>query len=596
MTRAPVLQALGALGVVAGPLLLPVIVSPAALPHGLAFAVTSGRWLGWLGLAAAVLSLAIGNRVRVWTGVGSVLDRVPARAFRLAVAGGALLLALLLIPGHRWSGATLTGDEPKYLVMAESLYRDLDVDVSGDAGEPVTLRQFAANLRALGRSTANALLSLARTPFGADAPEGHRWSLGNWTIAGRQGGVYYVQSPGLPVVLAPAVALQRSLAPHRRDPLVPLLTLALLWSITVLQVVLLAVEVSGSRLAGVAAGLVAALSTPVFVGGYHFYPESAAAPLVPWIARFARRSGPALDRLRSAGLGLAAGTLPWLHPKFLLLAVAALVLLLRRVLRDRPRLALSSVGFLAPLFALLLFDHHVTGLARPDAFYQRFADPLYTGPASVLSPALLTGFVNALFGARDGLLVMAPVLVAALLALPRLWRRDRTIVIDLGALFAALWIAAATHQGGAPGPPGRLMGPVAALLAAPLAVGLAELRPSLPFRWATAALAVVTLAITVTMLGDWRRAVNPYRGFAAESRFDLDLPDGPRDVSHVSPAVRRAWDLARAGILTGVLAFWAWRLNRPRPQSPRWRSIVNLGAGFWGTLALVSSALHALGP
>src|SRR5438128_5254933 len=128
-----------------------------------------------------------------------------------------------------------------------------------------------------------------------------------------------------------------------------------------------------------------------------------------------------------------------------------------------------------------------------------------------------TGIVNALFAARDGVLVMAPVLAAGLIAVPLLWRRDSATTVRLAAVFASLWISAAVHQGGAAGPPGRLLAPVAILLAAPLAVGLVELRSYLPFRWTVAALALVTVLISLAMLRDFRRVVNPYRGVFASA-------------------------------------------------------------------------------
>lgn len=90
----------------------------------------------------------------------------------------------------------------------------------------------------------------------------------------------------------------------------------------------------------------------------------------------------------------------------------------------RHRLVLATAVAL-PLAGLLLSQYSVTGLLRPDALYLRFGSDIYRGPQDFLSARLSAGLVNALFGGRDGLFTIAPVLLAAAFALPRLWRRDR---------------------------------------------------------------------------------------------------------------------------------------------------------------------------
>jgi urea transporter len=137
---------------------------------------------------------------------------------------------------------------------------------------------------------------------------------------------------------------------------------------------------------------------------------------------------------------------------------------------------------LVPLLGLLLFQHHVTGLARPDALYLVYGSEVYAGLGAILSPRLATGIVNALFAARDGLLVMAPVLIAAALALPISWRQSRRPTLALTAVFAAVWFVAAVHEGGAPGPPARLMAPAIPLLSVPVAIALRTLRPGVAYR------------------------------------------------------------------------------------------------------------------
>jgi hypothetical protein len=335
----------------------------------------------------------------------------------------------------------------------------------------------------------------------------------------------------------------------------------------------------------------------------HFYPETVAVAVLAWAVRFVRPGGPAPGRARSAALAAAIGALPWLHPKLMPVTVALALLLGVRLRGDRKALLAALTTGLLPILGLLLFDHHVTGQLRPDALYVVYGSEVYTGLGALLSARLLTGFVNGLFAARDGLFVMAPATIAGALALPLMWRRDRGTALALAGVFAALWFIAAVHEGGAPGPPARLMSPAAPLLAVPLAVGLQERGRRLPFRWTWAALALITLSLTWAFRADWLRTTNPYRGLPPERNFAPDLPDGPRDLVASPPAARHFPDLLRGVLLAATLAAWAGVLCRRTRDveafadaRTAWRQIRDTHLGWWATLAFLSFSLHALGP
>jgi hypothetical protein len=572
------------------------------LAPGVAYALTRGRWLIVVGVLSAFTTVLFsgmrGSASELWPILAGPVERVSRPVFVGGLWALSLVVFLVLIPNYRWTAESFDGDEPKYLRMAVSLYRDLDVDVASESQRPVTLAQFGHNMRALLRSIGNALSGLSARE---EIPPDHKWNLGNWTVAGLHGGQYYVQSPGLPALLLPAVALQQALIPDGPPGFVPLFVLVILWSLAFVQTALLAWETADSRLAGVVAATAAGLSPPCLIAGYHFYPETVAAVVVPWVARSLTGSGAHQGLPRLAALGFGLGMLPWLHPKFLPFAVAALALAAIRMRREPSRFAFLCGPWLLLFAALLLYDRRVTGLSRPDAFYRRYGSSVYTGLSSVFSPTIPNGLVTALFGARDGLLVMAPVLVCGFLAFRLAWRRNPRKALTISVLFASLWFSTAIHEGGAPGPPGRLMGPAACLCAAFLAVGLAERHRLRSFRWTFLALALVTASISLTMLDDWRRSVNPYRGmFAAGTDFSADLPASP---AHVDKPIglRRSRDLLRGALLSCAIGFWAWMLGRhPREVSEGpaavWTEIRNLHVGLWLTLVVLATGLHALGP
>src|SRR5262249_45661002 len=145
------------------------------------------------------------------------------------------------------------------------------------------------------------------------------------------------------------------------------------------------------------------------------------------------------------------------------------------------------------------------------------------------------------------------------------------------------------------------------LFAAPLAVGLVELRSRLAFRWTTAALVLAALAVTVTMGQDPRRTVKPYRGLRPAVDVSRDLPDG----AAVDPPPV-ACDLPRAAAVLAAIGLWGWRFARDPsaaagPEAPResvaeggpaaWRDAALFHGGAWLTivsLALVLSLLSLL--
>jgi hypothetical protein len=269
-------------------------------------------------------------------------------------------------------------------------------------------------------------------------------------------------------------------------------------------------------------------------------------------------------------------------------------------LRRSRWLALFAASAIAPVAAWLLYQYHVTGLFRPDALYLRVSSPVWRGASTDIAWRFVGGLGNGLFGARDGIFVMVPVVAIASLGLPWLWRQDRQAVFVLAALFAGVWWAAALHGGSAAGPPGRLLSPAAPLFAAPLAVALRRLRGALAFRWSLGAALIVSIVVVAAMGANPRRTVNPYRGVAADEDPRRDLPAGRSD------PVGASLDLARAGLLLAAVAFWAWRLSRVPADSPEsrtaapgraegvWREAVAFQLGAWLTLALTATALTAL--
>ncbi len=582
--------------VVVCPLVVALTLPPRLLPGSLAFVLSNGWWLAAAGVVATILAVVFSGfrpAGRVARVVAPVLR--GRRAWLTLLAVGFLVPAWSL-PGWRLVGPA-GGDEPKYLRIAMSLYRDLDTDVGSNQEGQLTASGFARNVRRLMRSSVKAAGSLVRRER---PPADHVWSLGNWTIRGWHGGDYHVQGPGLPALLAPALGLTVSQHAWPTIPRAALTAMALVFALAFAQTTLLAGDLAGSRPAGALAASFVMLSPAVFVGGYHLYPDAVAVAVVPCLARHAWSGGPALRPLRVVVMGLVAGSLVWLHVKYLLLSVVAIVLLARRLGRTRSLVLIAATSSI-PLAAWLLYQYRLTGLLRPDALYMRFGSEVWSGLSADITWRFVSGLGNALFGARDGIFVMVPVVSIAALGVPWLWRGDREAAQVLAALSASVWFSAALHGGGAPGPPGRLLAPLAPLFAVPLAVAARRLGCLLAFRWSLAAAVIVSLAVAAAMGNNPRRTVNPYRRLVGAADFVRDLPAG-----RATP-IAAAADLTRTGLLLTVVGFWARRFSRKddlaSPASPTgrasrvlavWRRAVAFQAGAWLTVALCAVLLHAL--
>jgi len=358
-------------------------------------------------LAAALSSLTRSGRLR-WP---AALDRPPVA---LAVA------FVLLGSAGLWyvSGLRVSGDEPHYLLMAQSLWNERDLDL---------------------RDNFDRQDYLEYTP----GPVGPHY--GN---PRRDGRPFPAHSPGLPILLAPFYAIGGRRA--------CVLLLALCGALLAGQVRAVA-ERLGADPAGARLAWAASLGPPVFFYGFHVYTE---LPSALAIAVAVRLLTPRAS-LRGAVLAaLAIACLPWLHLKLLLVS-AALAALGAMRLRGRALrgfgvvLALAGAGFLS-------WYHYVFGRPSPFGIYGGVPPEFSEGSPS---RALAGLFLDRSFG----LLPFAPVWVLAVYGCARLARTGdgRALLALLGCLagpvvFWRMWW-------GGQCPPARFLVPAAVVLGVALA-------------------------------------------------------------------------------------------------------------------------------
>jgi len=386
-------------------LLLPVALLLCGVPFA-GVSALSGPPLAALALAG----LAIAVSQTGW--------RAPRILFLPLVFG-----ALVAAAGRTHARVGPQGDEPHYLMVADSLLRDGDLSLGQDYAE-------------------------GRYAVFHDAPLAP-----HYRVRGRGGAIYSLHAVGLSVLILPAWALAGYAGVT--------VLMALLAALVALEVRKWVQETTGREGLAEAAGWVTALSPPLVHYAGLVFTEVPAALLLSYGLRRGRDAS--LGRGGAAVVGLAAAALPWLNVRYAPLAAIVLAHALWRHPRWRTAIAALAPALVSGV-GLLVYHHVLYGFIDPRRVYGR-------RPEIALS-TLPEGLPGLLLDQEFGLLVYAPLLALALPGLVFLWRRDRRLgVAAVVAVLAVLLTAGTWHMWrGGFNPPGRFLVPIAPLLAVAVAL------------------------------------------------------------------------------------------------------------------------------
>jgi hypothetical protein len=412
------------------PGILPLLLTIAAAAM-LAWRCGLAAGAGALGLGAVPLLLLLGAPV---PGLRA-LSGPPLAALALAGVAVAAARARRLPPGWLLLPAAFAlyaavstrvqaqvgpeGDEPHYLMVAESLLRDRDVSLERDYVEGRYRAFYPRDL----------------------AP--------HYRVRGRDGEIYSLHAVGLSVLILPAYAVGGY-------PAVSYF-MALLAALLAREVRALARGWGLGEAVSEATGWAVALSPPLVHYAGLVFTEVPAALAVA----VALRRGRDLSEAKAADvitLAAALAVLPWLNVRYA--ALAALLLLFS--LARRPSLRASAVllGFAAATAAgLVLYHHTLYGFLDPRRVYGRRPE--------ITLATLPEGLPGLLLDQEFGLLVYAPVLVLAIPGLALLFRRTpRGVLVAAGLVVVTLVLAGAWPMWrGGWNPPARFLLPVLPALA-----------------------------------------------------------------------------------------------------------------------------------
>jgi hypothetical protein len=429
------------------------------------------------------------------------------------------------------------GDEPHYLVIAQSLLRDGDLKIENNHQ----------------RGDYRAYLDGPLRP--------------DYLTRGVDGQIYSIHPVGLPLLAMPAFAFGGYPAVVGMLVLAAALAAALLWG--------WARDVTGSPSAATFAWASTALTTPYLFNTFTVFPEIPAA-LAVMVAIAWRPDASSTFVLLLRGAAIAA--LPWLSTKYAPMAGVLTVALAIRLGWNPRRLFILGAPIALGMTAWFAFFFWIWGTLLPSAPYGSARTTTLT--------TLARGGPGLLFDQEYGVVAYAPVLALAFVGLSQMFRsggaaarRALEISLAFGALLAT--VGAFYLWWGGTASPGRPVASGVLLLGVPIAFLFASCASRIAARAGCHALLAVSLAIACAL------------GLAQQGSLLNNNRDGSALLlAWLSPTwpIWPAFPSFIAGSLTGAVARtcgWlalgavvAWIVERSKPRTSGTAALATLVVGF----------------
>ena len=446
------------------------------------------------------------------------------------------------------------GDEPDYLIVAQSLWLDGDLQIEDNHAR-------------------------------ADYAAYHREVLPpSYLQRGVNGRIYSVHAPGLPAAVLPAFALAGYRGVVALLIVVAMAGAALVWRT--------AYDATGDMAASWVGAAATVGSAPFFLHGAAVFPDAPASVLALVATRALLRASRGRP-VRWWMVGAALSALPWLHTRYAVIAAVLGLAAGAHLARTRNWTALArlAVGPVAMACLWLAFFHVVYGTPNPSAPYGAYTQ--------MALAHLAPGLPGLLVDQQFGLLAAAPILGLAVVALrpsirarqPAVWR-IALVVIALAGLYACTVGAYRMWWGGLSAP-ARFLVPMILPLAPLVAIAWQSLRTRASRHGAVGLLAVSLGMTAVMVVADHGAlAYNTRDGAAgwalwAGPLVDLVavLPAAHRDAPMIVVRDAMVW-----AALLGA-GWWIWRWLETRGRLQAWVSVLTMAA--WLPVAVaVNSAVH----
>jgi hypothetical protein len=495
----------------------------------------------------------------------------------------ALAAVIYLLAGWQLSAFLPAGDEPHYLVIADSLRYDGDLKIENNHRARQYLEYFPVEMKP------------------------------DYLRRGVDGQIYSIHAPGLSALVLPAYALFGYGGAVAFLALLSAAASALAWR--------LCFELTRHAGAAWFGWAVAALPVPVLFHASSIYPDGAGAILVlTGAAALIHANRLTVPRAMLHGAALA--LLPWLHTRFVLIAAAlAICVLARFATSDRARTSVGSVATVATVAAAFLAVPAASAAAWFGFFYVVYGTPDPSAPYGTYTQSALAhiapGMTGLLFDQQFGLISNAPVYLASVCGLgwmifrnPRVWAAEagsaaptapssRRFAIDVLCVIVPYTLAVAMYRmwWGGWSAPARFLTPVLPLLALVAAVTFAAARSLTAKASILLSLgASVWLSAIMLIARHGRLAYNDRDGFALWA----DWANPTVDLAAALPSlfattwrmalIRAAVFLIAAGLTwAAFLAFeryWQTRWQKRRTASAMPVAIIAIGYAIAGMIAV----------
>ena len=524
-------------------------------------------FLIWTGPAVLFAWIAIGVfALAAW------LRRANRRPIRLvidariapAVACALAFVAALAV--HCKQQLPPAGDEPHYLLIAHSLLVDHDLKVANNYERADYLTYYPGPL------------------------------MPHYARPAKDGSLYSMHGPGLPVLIAPALAIGGYRA--------VVLWIAAIGAVGTLFVWKAAYALTSDVTAAWVAWAGAALTTPTVLESSLVYPDSVAGTVLSG-GVLAMVTAPSLSIPAAAALGAGIGLLPWLHTRFAPVAGILAIAVAFRLMgtpggwrRWSPRLLGLSVPMVVSAIVWFGFSVHVYGTLNPMAAYE--------GGTPLRFDRVASGLLGLVADQEFGLIPSSPVHLLWIGGCVALARHHKRLLVELACITVPYVLGVAafpTWFGGST--PARYLAP----LVLPFAVTVASLwsRQDRFGRSLSIALLMISVLIAAAFGfgGEGTLAYNAGQGRSAVLDWlapVVNLPGGfPsyfRAIPAEGPTRGSLWqELALPAGVWAVISIGMWTLSRwfhnrcarstvSRPALAAGCLFVVLSAGVTSTWAL----------
>jgi hypothetical protein len=443
------------------------------------------------------------------------------------------------------------GDEPHYLIIAQSIVSDGDLTIEDVHRRGDYRAYFSGEL----------------------APHVQRRS--------RNGQIYSIHAPGLPALIAPAFAIGSYPAVVVFLVLLASAGSALAWHVAWLW----------SRREDAAWFAWASVTLPVTAVFQSFtvYPDGPGG-VIALTGLWALLRGDEESRSGSTAArpwllhGAALSLLPWLHSRFAALAACLGALILLRLSKTKNPAA-KAVAFLslpaASAVAWVGYFVAIYGSPDPSAPYAPGTGSFRWVPG---------GLAGLLLDQRFGLLTYAPVVAFAFLGLGRMLLRRPSRRVALELLFVVIpYLLTVTHFAmwwGGWSPPARFFAPILPLFAVPAAAMWTTMESRVGKLIASTALALTAVATVIVVGVDRGRLAFNSRDAPA---LWLEWFGRVADLASAAPMWAREADLPlfRAILVWLAIAAAGWAVLRFAERSGRFHDRVRLHTAAVGMLAVV---------